>query len=280
MTRSTHTVALMLHDAEMAFFNDPNISSIMLGAVQVLRPAGIQVVMIASGNDEDVHLASDYLRGGHVDGAMLVSGQSEDPLLQALAQSGLPHIIAGRPDGPFHPAFVDTDNYGASKEITSKLIATGRTRLLHVAGPQNIESARSRLGGFLSAVAENQVEGRVFAADEFGFDGGVRAAAEGGAEEIDGIVAASDALAAGVISELRRRRIRVPDQVGVVGFDDNPWALRTRPQLTTVRQDTEGIGRAMARYLLARFEGKGGEQDVTVLPYEVVWRGSAGPEPE
>jgi DNA-binding LacI/PurR family transcriptional regulator len=68
--------------------------------------------------------------------------------------------------------------------------------------------------------------------------------------------------------------------VGVVGFDDNPWALRTRPQLTTVRQDTEGIGRAMARYLLARFEGKGGEQDVTVLPYEVVWRGSAGPEPE
>jgi hypothetical protein len=36
----------------------------------------------------------------------------------------------------------------------------------------------------------------------------------------------------------------------------------------------------MARYLLARFEGKGGEQDVTVLPYEVVWRGSAGPEPE
>ncbi|WP_385901086.1 substrate-binding domain-containing protein [Tessaracoccus sp. O5.2] len=104
--------------------------------------------------------------------------------------------------------------------------------------------------------------------------------------DIDGIFAASDLMALGVLRALRRAGRRVPDDVAVVGFDDIPLAAAAEPPLTTVRQDTVLQGRAMARMLLSAIRparpapSDGGLPDLRgldrlVLPVALVERESA-----
>jgi DNA-binding LacI/PurR family transcriptional regulator len=277
MTHTTLAVAFVVHEPESMFFKDPNISAMALGATKVLRPAGIQLVMIASNSDEDSRLVGHYLLGGHVDGIMLISSHNGDPLLDSLDRSRLPYVTAGRPGGRRQAAFVDIDNEGATREITDRMIESGRHHLLHVAGPQSIAAARDRARGFQASVASNTATGEVVEAEDFGFEGGASAMQRVQLSEIDCVVAASDAIAAGVMSVLDQHLVSVPGDISVVGFDDNEWAVRTTPRLTTVRQDPQAIGRSMASYLLDRITGVTETPRNVILPYEIVWRESAIP---
>jgi len=89
------------------------------------------------------------------------------------------------------------------------------------------------------------------------------------------VFAASDAVAAGAMDLLQRRGKRVPEDIGIVGFDDSAWALRCDPELSTVRQPARTLGEQAARQVLEQIaEPSTGPRGV-VLPTEVVWRGSA-----
>jgi ABC-type sugar transport system substrate-binding protein len=93
--------------------------------------------------------------------------------------------------------------------------------------------------------------------------------------ELHAVVAANDYTAFGVIDELSRRRIGVPDQVAVVGFDDMALARVHSPTLTTVRQPLERLGSEAARMLLATLGGKQ-PPATTELATELVLRRSCG----
>jgi DNA-binding LacI/PurR family transcriptional regulator len=88
----------------------------------------------------------------------------------------------------------------------------------------------------------------------------------------------SDSIASGVISAAESLGLEVPEDVSVVGFDDNPVALRMRPPLTTVRQDVVGKGRAAAAALTAAIERSRAGAKVrvrhVVLPTELIVRDS------
>jgi len=87
----------------------------------------------------------------------------------------------------------------------------------------------------------------------------------------DAVVAASDEMAVGVIGALRERRMRVPEDVGVVGFDDT----LVDADLTTVRQDFGRAGREAVQILLKTIASES-VPPVTLLPIELIVRGSTG----
>jgi DNA-binding LacI/PurR family transcriptional regulator len=93
--------------------------------------------------------------------------------------------------------------------------------------------------------------------------------------EIDGVFAASDAVAAGAVEALRAAGRKIPRDVGVVGFDDSTWAKRTRPALSTVHQPAAGLGRRAAEVVLAQLRGQAVEREGILLDTPVVWRESA-----
>ena len=95
------------------------------------------------------------------------------------------------------------------------------------------------------------------------------------APDIDGVFAASDAVAAGALETLRELGRRVPEDVGLVGFDDSAWARRCQPALSTVHQPAGGLGRAAAESVLAQIRGELPELGGILLESPVVWRESA-----
>ena len=92
---------------------------------------------------------------------------------------------------------------------------------------------------------------------------------------IDVVACSSDALAHGVITEAQARGLRVPQDVGVIGFGDLAFAQHAHPAITTVRIDGTAIGRQAARFIVERAEGRPVEHKVLDLGFSLIERASA-----
>jgi LacI family transcriptional regulator len=92
--------------------------------------------------------------------------------------------------------------------------------------------------------------------------------------QFDAVFAHNDLSAAGALSAIREAGLRVPQDVSVVGFDDVPLASHTEPPMTTVHQPMRQMGATAARLLLGHFEGTPLPKAPTVIPTELIVRGS------
>jgi LacI family transcriptional regulator len=111
---------------------------------------------------------------------------------------------------------------------------------------------------------------------DFTDDGGYTAMKQLLPHQPDAVFVASDAMALGALRALREAGRRVPDDVAVVSFDDMPFAVRTDPPLTTVRQPIERAGSTAAEILINLIEHPSPEPRRIILPTELVIRDSCG----
>ncbi len=276
--QASGAIALIVHEPNSVFVDDPNIGNILLGTNGALSAADYQLVTLVIETERDSERVSGYLGGGFVDGAIIVSAREGDPISRAIADLRLPAVMIGRPDNQPRLPWVGIDNRGAAREIAERLATTGRRRIGMIAAGLDRDSGRDRLAGFQDALGDAFDASLVSRQPFYTFDAGVAGMTEllEREPELDGVFAASDAVAAGAIDVLRARGRRVPDDVGVVGFDDSAWALRCQPLLSTVRQPAALLGARAAELVLAQIAfGETGDEGGVMLETEVVWRASA-----
>lgn len=273
--RRTNSVALLLREPAERGVVDPYLSGVLIAVNRALTGTGMQLVVLVPPADESPRRVASYVRS-HVDGAMLVSLHDGDALPVELARSGLPLVSGGRLVEP-HPGIgvVDSDNTGGAHLATQHLVATGRRTIAMIAGPPDMTAAVDRLAGFRTAMRAAARPLDLVAYGDFTSASGERAMRELLEREpgIDGVFAASDTMAMGALHALRDAGRAVPEQVGVVGFDDVPLAEHTSPPLTTVRQAADEQARVMVRTLLTLIGG-GPVAEPVVLPTELVVRSS------
>jgi DNA-binding LacI/PurR family transcriptional regulator len=275
--QSSGAIALIVHEPDSVFIEDPNIGAILLGVNAALSAADYQLVSLIIDTERDSQRVTGYLGGGFVDGAIMVSAREQDPIPQAIAAMGIPAVMVGRPDNELLLPWVGIDNRGAASDITSRLQTTGRRRIGMIAAGLDRDSGRDRLDGFHDALGEAFDPQLVSAQALYSFHSGVEGMRELLEREpgIDGVFAASDAVAAGALDVLRARGRHVPREVGLVGFDDSAWALRCDPQLSTVRQPADMLGSTAANMVLAQIRQNNRDVPGVLLPTDVVWRASA-----
>ncbi|MCI2956745.1 LacI family transcriptional regulator [Agromyces atrinae] len=279
VTQSTRAVAFVVREYSEFFFADSNLSAMAAAANKTLSAEGYQMLLVIIESDEAAERIVDLIIGGFVDGALLVAMRDDDPVAEAIARSTIPAITASAPELPVGLPSVDTDNAGGSRAITRLLADSGRTRLAEIAGPAPMPAARLRHDGFVEARGAAYEPSLSIAAAEWSVEAGAAAMREllERGEPIDGVVAASDALAAGAIDAIHAAGLTVPADIAVVGFDDSPWATRIRPTLTTVRQDPGATGRRMAERMMAHLGGEALDDVAEVIPNVIVERESTAP---
>ena len=275
--QSSRAIGLIVHEPHSLFVEDPNIGSILLGANAALSDADYQLSCLIADSPRDIDRLARYLSGGLIDGVIIVSARVGDPITRAVADLGLPAAFVGHPRDIGDAAYVAIDNRGAAREITSRLVATGRNRIGMIAAALDRDSGSDRLAGFVDALGNRfdpQLVQRVPFYSYSDGQAGMRALLER-SPDIDGIFASSDAVAAGAIDALQAAGRKVPDDVGVVGFDDSSWALRCDPPLSTVHQPADALGREAAALVLQQLRGEKFQTGGHVLDCPVVWRQSA-----
>ncbi|VTR75437.1 LacI family DNA-binding transcriptional regulator [Cellulomonas hominis] len=273
----TNAVGFVVHEPHRLFLEDPNIGEILLGANEALSEADYQLVCLVIGSDRDGERVARYLRGGFVDGAVVVSARANDPITRVMRTAQLPVAFVGHPPDLQDQSWVGIDNVSSARDITARLLATGRRKVGMIAAALDRDSGADRLAGFTDALGDRFDPALVQPVELYSYSDGAAgmSALLERVPDIDGVVAASDAVAAGALDALRRAGRRVPEDVGLVGFDDSAWALRCTPQLSTVRQPAAGLGRAAARSVLAQIAGDQPEPAAILLDTPVVWRDSA-----
>lgn len=273
-SRRAGAVALVVPEDVERFFGDPFFGALVAGIHGRMRGSGFLLdVLITS---DDSRQTSDLLLGGKVDAAILFSHRI-DPAFMATMSSALPVVLAGRPatlsESTCH--FVDVDNRAGAEAVTRHLLQRGRHEIAMIRGPEDSPAAADRLQGYLDAHAIAGVAPGPIVAGDFTLAGGVAAV-----EELlrnrtwTALFAANDLMALGAMRVLRRRGLRVPEDVAVAGFDDVPAAADAVPPLTTVRQPSREQGAVLAETALSLFAGKPVDQG-QVLATELVVRASS-----
>ncbi len=277
VTRRSHAIGFLALEPQSLLLEDPNIGAIMLGANAVLSLADQQLVNLVVDSPRDTERVARYLSGGFVDGAIICSARTHDPIIDVVADLGLPATFVGHPADLRGIPHVGIDNVGAARAITARLLATGRRTVGMIAAAVDRDSGADRLAGFKAALGARFDPSLVVPVPLYDFAGGVAGmrALLSRAPDLDGVFAASDAVAAGALEVLRGAGRSVPGDVGIVGFDDSTWAGRTDPPLSTVHQPAAALGRAAADLVLRQVNGDPGPIADVILDSPIVWRRSA-----
>jgi LacI family transcriptional regulator len=224
-----------------------------------------------------------YLRRARqlrADGVVVMGVPRDDPEVQALAASPIPVIGVDLDISGDRTSYVTSDNVGGARLAIRHLHALGHSRIATITGPQDTKPGADRLLGYraemralgLDARPDYEVEGDFYT--ESGEEAARRLLALD--EPPTAVFAASDLMAVGAVRAVHAAGLRVPGDVSVVGFDDIQLAELVDPPLTTIRQDTIGIGVAAGRALVEQIENPDVTPPVLTLPVELVVRASSG----
>ena len=193
---------------------------------------------------------------GRVDGLIVMAPHLSAGDLGAALPSGVPAVLINTRDGSGERSAIHLDNAAGVRSVVDHLVALGRKRLIHIAGPQGNIDADERAAAVRDACAAHGVQCEIMHGDfEEESGGGAIAELLDDGSRFDAVFAANDNMAIGALAALRARGLSVPADVAVAGFDDIPLARHLG--LTTVRVRIDELGeRALAR-LLASMEGAG-----------------------
>ncbi|MDQ0828940.1 DNA-binding LacI/PurR family transcriptional regulator [Streptomyces achromogenes] len=279
ITGRSDSVGFLLTEPQERFFEDPNFNVLLRGCTQALAAHDVPLLLMLAGTEDERRRITRYITAGHVDGVLLVSSHSGDPIATELREAGVPLVACGKPIGigsHSKVSYVAADDRDGARDMVRHLLAQGRQRIGVVTGPLDTPGGVERLAGYREVLAEAGVnyDDRLVVSGDYS-----RASGEAGAElllaqapELDAVFVASDLMAQGVLTALRRAGRRVPQDVAVGGFDDSPAATAASPSLTTIRQPWDRISSEMVRVLLAQIGGE--DPAAVILPTELVRRES------
>lgn len=220
-----------------------------------------------------------------VDGFIVTPPLSDNAdILAALDAARTPYVLVEPAYTSDATPWVDIDGVAAADMLTTRLIDLGHRRIAFIKGLESHGAALLRFDGFNAALSRAgvEVDPALVKQGDFTFATGLTIGRGLLAltERPTAVFAANDDMAAGVIAAASEVGLQVPTDLSVVGFDDSLAAEIVTPQLTTVRQPIEEMGRAAVAFLVAASRGRLEEGDGAGRhAFEIVVRKSDGPPP-
>ena len=240
--------------------DEPNLYflEVFSGIIQGATAAGQTTAVFTLSDWKEAPTRIPALCDGRVDGLILLG-----PRLQDDNPAWLPQhtpMVSVHADHPVHGvANIETDDEAGAFDMVSHLIAMGHRRILHVGGPKDHSGANRRVEGYLRAHAVAGVKPAAghIVRSPLNIDGGREAMHawlrdHRGRQLPQAVFGCNDAIAFGCIETLRTHGLRVPDDISVVGYDNNLMARSVK--MATVRQPLHEMGRRAVEALMQRIE--------------------------
>lgn len=260
-------------------FEDPTfglllrgISSQLTGAVHTSPDVSLSLVLIT--DEEERRRADRLLDPRRVDGVILLSPHVHDPILGSIDPS-LPVVVCGELDEPRDLTWsVTIDDAHGGAAGARHLLQRGVRCPAIIGGPLAARGALRRVHAQETELGD-LLDPALLVHANYAASGGVEAMRELLVRDpgIDAVLCGSDRQAVGALQVLLESGRSVPDDVAIVGFDDQRFAATTSPPLTTINQPITEVGAVAARTLAAHLRGE--EVSDQTLPTSLVIRSSA-----
>ena len=271
------TVGLLLLDAW-----NPGFIDLARGVEDTTTTEGWSVLI--SNSARDVEREKTYVRlfsEQRVAGLIVVPHDHFAEGLHQIRSGGVPVVVVDRAETGDTGMSVAVDDVTGGELVARHLIGLGHRHFAFVGDEAEAAPVHARLTGVRKAVAEAGVDVRldVLPAEltaEAGRDTGEQLAALPSAQRPTAVATAIDLLAIGVLQALLRHRIRVPDDISLVGYDDIPFTRLLSVPLTTVRRPHYEMGATAAEMLTVALSGETPRPRHVIFQPELVIRASAG----
>ena len=247
----TKTIGVIVPDLAYHFF-----ASVIKGIEEEAFARGYSLLLTQTSELFERELTNvQNLSRGQVEGFIISLSQETTDYehLKRLQRKGIPLVFFDRDADEIDVPKVMVDNVGAAYEATKHLIENGCKRIAFLAGPINVTVSNQRQLGYENALKNSglKINKTLIVHGNYNLQKVIELTNElfELPEPPDGLVVVSDRLAVGAISALRVKKIRIPEDVAIVSFNDEPMCTIITPTLTSVSQPTFEMGK-MAMSLL------------------------------
>jgi DNA-binding LacI/PurR family transcriptional regulator len=275
--RRTNLIGVIVPQFRHYFF-----SAVMAGVTDVTEKAGY-TIMVCHSNEEMEREASNIrtLISQHVAGLLISVSKTTVRFdhFESLQRRKIPMVFFDRTWNNPKASRVIVDYEGALQAV-KHLISQGYKKIAHLAGPDNLSICELRLKGYLDALKDHGMPVR----NDYIVRGGLNE--EDGKQEIeqllqlplaerpDAIFAVTDPVAIGAFIKIKAQKLKIPGDIALVGFSDNPEASLIEPSLTTVRQPAYELGKEATKILMHHINDADVQPVNKILKTELIIRES------
>jgi LacI family transcriptional regulator len=267
LRRSRTTLwAVIISDIGNPFF-----TSLVRGVEDAAQAAGYSVVLCNS--DEDLKKEAGYAAvavSEQMAGVIISPSSERASNVDSLLAARIPVVTIDRSIRGVEIDSVRVDNVQGAAEATAHLLAAGYRRVACITGPRRATTASQRLKGYERAHREAHltVDPQLVRHADFRQQGGYDAMSALLSLPVrpDAVFVANNLMTVGALACLTDNRIGIPDGMGVVGFDDIPWAQLIRPTLSVVKQPTYEVGQTAGHLLIQRIAQPSRPPSTVILP--------------
>ena len=273
-TKHTKAIGVIISDVVTFFF-----TNLVRGIEDVASQSDYSVILCNSDEDltkEREYLSALYERG--VDGLIISPSPGNDSYLKKLARGGTPLVLVDRKIRGLKVTTVTVDNEAGAYEAVNYLISSGHQRIGIITGLRGVTTSEERLAGYKKALKENHLPEvpELIKSGEYR-----REKAKEVAEEFlkmknfpTALFVSNEPMTNGALLALRENKVKIPEEMSIIGFDDPVWASITNPALTCVSQPSYSIGTLACQSLLKEIKGaersKTSPEDIILKPKLII----------
>lgn len=276
-TRSSKIVAIILGTLENPFY-----AQILQKLSRELQMADFQSLLFNLAPGQDVDSQLPYLLQYNVDAVLIVSASISAGIANDWTKSGRKVVLFNRTLPDTSIPSVCCDNIAGAKLAVDHFIETGRSRLAFAAGRRDTSTNAERELGFIGRLAE--IGSKIAAKTDnphCTFQDGYNAALKLAPSRPDAIFFSNDVMALGGMEAIRKElKLRIPEDIAVIGFDDIPMAAWPTHSLSTLRQPLDAMVASAVRLLTVTDPPAQDGHARIVHPVELIQRASTVGEPD
>ena len=272
----TYAVAVVVPDI---WQDQPFYIKLIDAIVDVANSKGYHIILMRKKYLDSV---IDLVNQKRIDGMIIrnmVESEKEYNLFSRMERMGLPFILTGQPVDDY--SYVKADNIGGGRDVATYFCEIGCKKILFISGPEGHIESVDRLAGLRVGLSEkefdlNNLHIRI---GDYTKESGYKAAKRFfSSQTADAVFAANDRMALGALLYFRENGIKVPDDVSLVGYDDNFFSEFLTPSLTSVKPPMSEIGTIAMESLIRMIENKDRSAIKIILPSVLIKRSSCRDE--
>lgn len=256
--QSTRQVLFLTTLGENAGFSNPHMFEIMSGLEHALGNKGYLLSVKDMTPEQAPEFVREVFESKMADGMVIHASVISKALDDLVKQKEIPHIVLGQPHFPSHFCWLDIDNKLAGEMAANFLLQHGYQSLAFIGGTDEDKISAHRLAGVLSVLKEYDVivpkhHLQYGASDcESGFQMTKQLLHNPNLPDV--IICANNYIAYGCVSALKEHQMKIPDDMGVLTFDDYPFSRILEPKLTVVNIDVYDMGIQAGKLILNKIK--------------------------
>ncbi|MDH5604871.1 MAG: LacI family transcriptional regulator, partial [Cyclobacteriaceae bacterium] len=248
--KKTNNIGIIVPEITSYFF-----SSIICGIQDMLDPLGLHAIISQSNESPEAEKKGlETLLSSRVDGLLISTAFNTRDFshFEKPCQNNIPLVVFDRDNEKILADKVLVDDYDGACQAVEHLIHQGCKRIAHISGPPNLSITQHRKDGYIDTLNNHGIaidDKLIIQSSLFKMEDGIEPAKYllDLEDRPDGIFAINDGIAIGALSVLRERNVKVPQDMAIIGFDNDPFSSFSFPTLSTIDQPTYEIGMLAAR---------------------------------